>query len=303
MRLVLRDLKKAEHFATIFRGIPQLSDDVNILLKKDKFYIQAFDQGHICLFELVLSSDWFDEYSVDDEDIDLVGFNTTFLHSILKCKGIDQPIEMSYEGDPDKIEIVFDGTDVSFEKVFDLPLITINTDGFTVPGDYEWEADFEMKSAEFQKLSHELITFSDVVTLYCSEESFSLSSEGMGGKYKVNINLDDLTSYSIDEGGTVVDAQFNLRYFNIIASFSKLCKNLKIDASSELPLKITYYLGTKPTLIEANEDGTVPSEEGDDSDEEDLPTETNYIRFYLAAKIKEEFNTTHSTTMNVKLDE
>ena len=123
--------------------------------------------------------------------------------------------------------------------------------------------------------------------LYFSEDYFSLSSEGLGGKYKVNLNIDDLTSFSIDEE-SIIDAQFNLRYFNIIASFSKLCRNLKIDASDTLPLKITYYLGTKPTLIEPNEDGTEPVEEGD---EEEISHEINYIRFYLAAKIKEEFNT------------
>ena len=85
------------------------------------------------------------------------------------------------------------------KKNFELPLINLETDIISVPQETEWDADFEIKSSVFQKLSHELVTFSDEVYLYCSEDTFSLSSEGDGGKYKININIDDLTCYSIDE--------------------------------------------------------------------------------------------------------
>ena len=116
MKLVINDLKRAEHFASIFKCIPEISDHVNIVFKQSNFYIQTMDQNHVCLFELSLRSEWFDEYMIGSSDTQHIGFNTTFFYSILKCRGKDQPIELSYEGDTDKLYITFAVSDDNYEK-------------------------------------------------------------------------------------------------------------------------------------------------------------------------------------------
>ena len=63
MKIVINDPKKVSIFATIFRRLKDVAPDVNIDLYTDKMYIQGMDDARVCLFELLLQSDWFEEYN------------------------------------------------------------------------------------------------------------------------------------------------------------------------------------------------------------------------------------------------
>ena len=298
MKLVIRDLKKAEHFAYIFKCVPLISDHVNIVFALDKIYIQTMDSNKVCLFELMLHTNWFDEYNVNSNDNPRIGLNTAFFYSILKCRGKDQSLEISYKGDADKLSVVHNVSDNNYEKIFELPLINLNSEMLHIPAETEWEADFEMKSSTFHKISQELLSFGEEVYLKCTEDIFSMATEGDSGLYRVNVNIDDLTCYSIDEE-SIIKSVYNLRYFKIISAFSKLSNHMKFYASQTMPLKVTYYLGDEPTLIKTmngeTDDVSVAEFMYDDENDLDEINENvdndegkNYIRFYLAAIIKED---------------
>lgn len=265
MKLILKNAKKTDLFVHLCKNLHQICDTMNFQFNEDYLYVQSMDSNHICMIELRLDSEWFDEYEVDDGDNQIISVNTNVLQLILKCKSTDQSMKFEYEGDPDTLQIsYYGGATDDFDKEFDMPLLSLEQDMLNVPSDSQWETEFDMKSTSFQTLMHEMNLFADTVQLYCSEEEFKLSAHGDHGKYKVKCNIDDLESYSIDED-TVVNAGFSLQYFTLISSFAKLSKMLNVEASNNLPIKLSYYLG-----------------------EDEESNETNFLKFYLAPKMSDD---------------
>ncbi len=258
MKFVLREPTKIDIFTNIFRGLYNVNQDVNFHFNKNNLYIQTMDTAQICLFELQLEDTWFDEYNVDDADDTIIGVNTMILHKILKCKEHEQTITFTYNGTPDSLKIHFEGG--QFEKIFYIPLMELNIDVLQVPNQSIWQADFELNSDIFQHLTSEFMLFGEDVKFHCSEELLSMTAEGDIGKYAVNINVDDLNEFSIDED-TTLNTKYSLKYFNIATGFVKISKQVSIYVSEELPLKINYSLG---------------------KDNE------NYVRFFLAPKVQDE---------------
>ena len=260
MKLVLKDPVKMDLFVQLFKQLPQVCDSMNIQFSPDHMYIQSMDSHHVCMVEIRLEDSWFDEYEVDEEDTNTISVNTTILQLILKCKSSEQHMTFTYEDDPDKMFISFnEGKKEDYDKDFEMPLISLEQDVLHIPSDSEWQSEFEIKSSVFQTLMNEMNQFSDTTQLLCSEDEFTISGHGENGRYKINFNIDDLESYSIDED-TVVSTSYSVPYFAMISSFSKLSSMLHVEASNELPIKMTYNLGD----------------------------EDNYVKFFLAPKIVDE---------------
>jgi hypothetical protein len=70
----------------------------------------------------------------------------------------------------------------------------------------------------------------------------------------VDIKLDDLEEYSIEEGATF-KIEYALKYFLWIMEYSVISDSVSIHVSNKIPMKVVYSLG-----------------------------EENYIKFWLAPK-------------------
>ena len=64
------------------------------------------------------------------------------------------------------------------------------------------------------------------------------------GKMSVNVPIDDLSSYAIDEGETI-DMSFSLSHLKNICLYSKISKDFDIYLKTEFPIKIVYLLGSE----------------------------------------------------------
>jgi len=264
MKLVLKDTHKADLFTHLFKNLQNVCESLSVQFHDDHMYIQSMDSHHICLVEVRLDDTWFDTYEVDENDTNTISMRTDIMQMILKCKAHSQQLTLSYEGDPDKLFIIFDDGDKdTYDKEFEMPLMTLDQDMLSVPSDSEWETEFELNSNSFQTLMSEMEQFSDTLDITCSEDTFNLAGNGANGLYKISFNIDDLESYSIDED-TTIHASYSVRYCAMISTFSKLSSVLHIEASTQLPIKMTYNLGA-----------------GEDD-------ETNYLKFYLAPKMNDD---------------
>ena len=62
MELNLSGTKQAEKcikFVDIFRHLRDFTDFVTITLKDDSLYIQGMDNAQVCLYEVLMKSEWF----------------------------------------------------------------------------------------------------------------------------------------------------------------------------------------------------------------------------------------------------
>jgi hypothetical protein len=91
--------------------------------------------------------------------------------------------------------------------------------------------------------------FGDCIDIECSEEKIELKSfaEGMG-KMSVNIDIEDLDSYAINEGEEM-KLSFSLTMLNNICAYHKVSRNMEIQLMKNYPMKIIYSLD--PTLVDA----------------------------------------------------
>jgi proliferating cell nuclear antigen len=135
-----------------------------------------------------------------------------------------------------------------FDKHFEFPLMDIECDIIGIP-EIESQADLTINSANFANIINQLQMFGDDLNIECSEEKISLCSTSQEtGKMMVDIKIDDLDEFAINDGETI-SLSFGLKYLHNICMYSKLAKDIEIKLTRDYPMKITYDLGDEKSKM------------------------------------------------------
>jgi len=256
MKVTINNLAKADTFAAIFQHIKNFSDQINILFSPQRLYIQTMDSSRVSIVELEILAEWFDIYDVTANAT--VGISSTILGRILLSRDKKQVIELDIPTqDRDKFDIHFlnpettksNGTEVSktFEKHFEIPLIDLDEEIMNIP-DMEYQAEFSLPSSNFADIIQQLKMFGDTMDVFCSEEKIALTSNSPeSGKMEVEIKIDDLTNFAINEGETL-QLSYSLTYLHYICLYNKLAKEVEIKLYDQFPLQVLYKLGENANM-------------------------------------------------------
>jgi proliferating cell nuclear antigen PCNA len=166
------------------------------------------------------------------------------LFKILNTRDKLQETQILYnEADCDKLFLNFSSNNASvFNKRFELPLIDLDCEVMEIPPG-ESDAEFSLDSAVFASLINQLKIFGDTIEIQCSEEKIVLHSISIeAGKMLVDINIEDLTEYSINEG-EIMKLSFSLSMLHNICMYSKISKEVEIHLKENFPMKLKYSLG------------------------------------------------------------
>ena len=276
MNIVITNPQKAEQFGMLFQHVKAFTDHINIVFGKDQMFIQCMDTSHVSIMELYLPSSWFCTYEHEFDDAITIGVSSSMLYKILNSREKTQLIEISYsQEENDKLFVRMrnpGGTPVNktdFEKHFEIPLMDIDTDTMDIPV-IEHQAEITISSYHFASIINQLKMFGDTMDIQCSEEKILLGSNSHeNGKMFVEIKIDDLSSFIIDEGKELSLA-FSLTYLHNICLYNKIAKEVEVKFSSDYPMQMTYYL-------DALGEG-----------QEERPANSAKLSFYLAPKIADE---------------
>jgi len=243
MNVVLSNTQKADTFCAMFQHMKAFTEHVNIMFESDHMFLQSMDSARVSVFEYNLPSGWFDKYEHTNESAIALGVNSTLLFKILNTRDKMQNITLVFDPENnDKLYISFTSDSKTvFDKHFELPLMELEYDLMQIP-EMECDAEFSIPSVTFSSLVAQLKMFGDTMDIECSEEKIEMisRSEGMG-KMNVNINIEDLDSYAINEG-EVMKLSFSLTMLNNICAFSKVAKDMEIKLIKNYPMKIIYSL-------------------------------------------------------------
>jgi proliferating cell nuclear antigen PCNA len=216
------------------------------------------DNAHVAILELTLPASWFDTYNLISaaESVQL-GFNATFLHRILSSRDKNQQIHLVHsEEDTDLWLIQLTCVDDSenqntkpyFDKHFELPLIDIEEQAMQIP-EIEYAAELAMLSAQFAGIVTQLKMFGDTMEVQCSEERIALASTSQDqGKMFVEIGINDLSEFAIDEGADL-SLSFSLTYLKHICAYSKISNSVSIKFSDSYPMRVAYGLGEEEDAL------------------------------------------------------
>jgi proliferating cell nuclear antigen len=243
MDIQINDNSKCEAFQVIFQNIRLFSENVNAVFSSTGLSIQTMDSSHISILELNIPKMWFHSYEVNADVV--VGMNTVLFLKVLTTREKGQSIQIILpENDADKLNIKFHSDNSMFDKDFEVPMVDLDTDTLAIP-EMEYQAEFSLPSSHFYGLVNQLKLFGDCVDISCSEEKITLCSNSIdSGKMMVNIAIDDLTAFAIDEGETL-NISFSLNHLYNMVQFHKITTNMEIFLKSGFPLKIRMKIANE----------------------------------------------------------
>lgn len=272
MQIIIDNTIKSDCFTTIFQHIRNFTEFVNILFRPDGMSIQTMDNAHVSILELNIPKEWFSTYECDEDRT--LGINVSILHKILATKDKSQILNIIYdqEADSDKLQLHFTNTTViplsteceietskkkvkksalpdtkTYETHFEIPLIDLEVEQMEIP-QIEYQAEFSLASTNFSNIVSQLKMFGDTMDINCSEENIILYSHcAESGKMSVEINIDDLTEFSINEGDNL-KLSFSLSYLHNICAFNKLTKEIDIKICDNYPLCASYHFGDEAKM-------------------------------------------------------
>jgi len=264
MEVVIRNSERADKFAAIFQHIKLFTEHIAVSCNASHMKMQCMDNAHVAILEMSLPASWFDVYSLTGDEHVRIGFNATFLHRILSSRDKEQQIQLVYSAeDSDRLMIHLtksDGesgpgpgpgskkdkkpiaTTNTFDKHFELPLIDIEEEGLQIP-EIEYTAELAMQSSQFADIVTQLKMFGDTMEVQCSEERIALASTSQEqGKMFVEIGINDLTEFAIDEGANLA-LSFSLTYLKYFCAYSRISELVSIKFGESYPMRIGYSLG------------------------------------------------------------
>ena len=264
MKFVLTEKPKINKLVTIFRHLKGIVTDVNLILSSDVFYIQSMDSSHACLVEVKILSDWFDKYDVKVDEV--LGINSEILFKVIDCWSDGQEIVIYTKKNNNNLFIDFEG-EKQLSKKFQLPLIDIDSDVLEIP-EKEYDVDLALKSNDFKELVSELKIFNNTIMFKCNsnEEKVVIEANGGMGAMQVEIKDDNILEFAISED-LELSVTYALSYINTMCNFSKLNDCVYIHSSDNIPMKMHYSL-----------------------DDKDSNESKNYVKFYLAPKIEDDYD-------------
>lgn len=263
MNIQIQKLQKAEIFTGLFQHVKAFTDHINIMFEKDRMYIQTMDSAHVSIIEMELPASWFDAYEHKQPGTLTIGISSSMLYRVLASREKTQSITIACDSGGDILMINFDSENkAEFAKHFELPLMEIDTDLMAIP-EITHQAEFILSAPHFASIITQLQMFGDNMDIECGEEKIMLTANSPDqGKMFVEIKIDDLTTFIIDEGGKL-KLSYSLQYLHNICLYHKLAKEIEIKLSADYPIQIIYDLG---------------GEHGNNAK----------IKFYLAPKINDE---------------
>jgi proliferating cell nuclear antigen PCNA len=255
MNIAIHSFQKAEIFTTIFQHMKAMTECINIIFEKDRLYFQSMDSSRVSIIELSIPSTWFDVYKHSDTESEneaaakMIGVRVSNLHKILAARDKLQIIQISFSNESsDTLYLNFTGETSSFDKRFEIPLIEIEMELLTIPA-MEYQAEMFIPASYFASIVGQLKMFGESMEIECSEEKIILNSTSQeSGKMIVEIKIDDITSFAINEGD-VINASFALQYLHHICLYHKIAKDIELKLNADSPLRVEYDLGDGAKLI------------------------------------------------------
>ena len=249
MRIQISDKKKKDIFVSIFQVLKNCSSLICVMFETELVHIQGMDKSHVCLFDVKLHKNWFTNYDIIDST--KICFDSNVFHSIISTKSENQDLIIKMNSDEkDVLYVNFESIEAKkgdFKKSFKMPLAEYEYEEMNIPT-VDYDAEFSLLSKQITDMFSQLNNFGNDIIINCSETSISLTTNGITGEMRVDIPIDDLTSYSIVEGEDIT-LTYSLAYINKMCITNKLSADVELSLSNECPMKISYDLGDDSSMI------------------------------------------------------
>jgi len=236
---VISNKQKKDIFVALFQTLKNCTNIVSINFEVGRMYIQGMDKSHVCLFDVVLLSSWFQEYEVAQGFT--ISFDSSIFFTIINSKQETNDIIIkNNEDDTDNLFVELISSKGSFNKFFKIPLVEYEYEMMCIPP-VDYDADFSIYSKQICEIVSQMMVFGADIQINCSETKIDLVTNGVTGEMLVTIPIEDLTQYSIVEGQEI-QLSYSLSYIHKMCLTNKLSNEIDFCISENSPMKLKYDL-------------------------------------------------------------
>jgi proliferating cell nuclear antigen PCNA len=247
MKIVISEKVKKDLFIAIFQVLKSCSSQIFLQVTSEKLHIQGMDKSHICLYDVSITKNWFNDYKVDKSI--KISFDSSTFYQIIsnKSDGCNIIIHLSSEDNLNIDLITLNHIKGEFNKYFKLPLCEYDYEEMSIPT-CDYDAEFSISSKKICEILSQMLAFGADINIDCSEEKIALVTNGTTGEMSVDISTDDVSEYCIIEDQQI-NLTYSLSYISKMCLTNKLSNEIDFFISSEYPMKIKYNLGDESTLL------------------------------------------------------
>jgi len=246
--------EKAHLFKILLDQVANINPHINVHFRvEDGLYIQGMDHSRVCLFDISLTKEMFEEYTFEKELV--VGINLEIVNKIFACRSKDQYLVIETGEESDNISIsMVDGSSSDYDKFFETSIYSFDQDLLNVP-DEEHDIDISINSNLFTNVIEQIALFGGCVRFECKDTGITLISK----ENKINTTM--TTQIGIDkiESYTTIDEEqyneYNMSYFVKLCGFTKLMRkddNIDIKITKDSPIIMNYSIIGDNSAVEGN---------------------------------------------------
>ena len=250
MNFNISEYDKVSKFCNVFQYLKNITDILNISFSNNGLFIQGMDNTHVCMFQLKLDNNWLTDYSYTHSAPNtILAISSANLNKILSTHNEDQSILFNFIEDSDKLEIKFksnDSKNKNFNKTFKLNLLDI---GYIteIYSDFDYGAEITTLSKTMFTIIDQLSQFHDQVAVTCDETKIEFDANGDEMSMNVEIEMDDVIEYAVDEDETI-SVEFSVNYFKKICGLQKFTNNVNLKFSNNYPMFVEYMINENNKL-------------------------------------------------------
>jgi len=266
----------------IVEALGAIIDETEFKITPSELVALAMDPSRICLLQLNVKKEHFDEYKCDKET--KICVNLEDLDKILKRSSTNDSIELSLQDKEQKMKISMKRNVSSRKRTFSLALLDSNIE--EIPMDKLLKIEYPSRWVIDPDLIIEAIKdaeiYSEILNVKVEEtKGLSLQSSGQIGEMNYELELSELIETSITGVNT---GAYSLNFLKSIMKLAPITEKLEVSLKTDHPLKLKF------DLLEGGElyyflAPRVPEEEFN-SDEDDI-----LVSEKIASKIEEEAET------------
>jgi proliferating cell nuclear antigen len=236
---------QASAFKSTFEVLKDILNDVNIYFRPTGMYVVTLDTARTSLIDMFLSSDNFEEYQCEEEEI-IAGINISNTFKLLKTITNNDVLQIEINS-KEYMDIEITSESKRTSTKFQLKLLDINESRIEVP-EVEMSTVTTLPSVDFQRLCRDM-----------SNIGTEIEIKRVGKEIKFNCDGDfanQTTSIETLEDSVEISGLYSLKYLNIFTKATSMCASVQIiqeTGNRFLILKynvanlgeLKFYLATK----------------------------------------------------------
>jgi len=127
-----------------------------------------------------------------------------------------------------------------FKKSFKMSLTEYDYEELSIPN-VDYDTEFTLSSKQISDIFNQLNNFGNDIIFKCCEQEINFTTIGITGEMKVDIPVDDVSSYSIVEDAEIL-LTYSLTSINKMCITNKLSSEINLSLSNDSPMRIEYDL-------------------------------------------------------------